>query len=153
MTRISDERLAEIISMCDSDAESYERQGDAPALRWAKTSREEAAALRELRAYRKEAWRPIETAPKDGTRVLCCGPKLLVAECEWRMEQTFASRVDSSGWYRTCQHPQVFPTHWMPLPAAPEPQEEPANLFLSCGDCGLDQGWADGACPRCGKMP
>ena len=27
------------------------------------------------------------------------------------------------------------------------------NLFLNCGDCGLDQGWADGACPRCGKMP
>ena len=34
-----------------------------------------------------------------------------------------------------------------------EPQEEPANLFLNCGDCGLDQGWADGACPRCGRRP
>ena len=119
MTRISDERLAEIISMCDSDAESYERQGDAPALRWAKTSREEAAALRELRTYRKEAWRPIETAPKDGSRVICCGPQLAVAECEWCYWHGA-----KAGWYRSNQPPEVHPTYWMPLPAAPEPQEK-----------------------------
>ena len=74
------------------------------------------------------AWRPIETAPKDGTRILVCKAKdvdgnpmgdsfgLFVQRAEW---------WEGDGWIVYCSlvhEPQCFfdPTHWMPLPAAPE---------------------------------
>ena len=114
MTRISDEGLDELIAACDSDAESYEQQGDVPALKWAKTSREEAAALRELRAYRKAGWVPIKRTfleaakcPDDecagrGWTARQFGPnEWEQVECQWCRERHDA------------------------LAAAPEPQEEP----------------------------
>ena len=62
-----------------------------------------------------QGWQPIETAPKDGTRVIAWGPQLMVAECEYRR----ATFIDPAGWYRSNQHPRVEPTHWQPLPPAP----------------------------------
>jgi len=61
-------------------------------------------------------WQPIETAPKDGKRIICWGPKLAVAECEWRKR----FRDEPEGWYRSNQPPHVHPTHWMPLPEPPK---------------------------------
>ena len=113
MTRISDERLEELIA----GHEAFKRCGDTS---WNFASDEEELSIfRELRAYRKEGWRPIETAPKDGSRVICCGPQLAVAECEWCYWHGA-----KAGWYRSNQPPEVHPTYWMPLPAAPEPQED-----------------------------
>lgn len=65
------------------------------------------------------SWQPIETAPKDGTRIICWGPELAVAECEWRLRW----HDHGTGWYRTNQHPIVNPTHWMPLPQPPSGDE------------------------------
>lgn len=62
-------------------------------------------------------WQPIETAPKDGTRILVYGktwPEIAVAE-----------------WRPTCILPEAWvlhpycesdaePSHWMPLPSSPE---------------------------------
>jgi hypothetical protein len=68
-----------------------------------------------LHAARQATWEPIATAPKDRTRVICWGPNLAVAECEYRPEWY----SDPAGWYRSNQSPRVEPTHWMPLPEAP----------------------------------
>jgi hypothetical protein len=60
-------------------------------------------------------WQPIETAPTDGTRVmLCAGRWHYLAGVQWE---------DDDG------RPVWFggdvvvddPTHWMPLPALPQP--------------------------------
>lgn len=74
------------------------------------------AALRSPQEDAGDGWRPIEAAPKDGTRIICWGPRLSVAECEWRP----AWAGYPAGWYRSNQPPEVHPTHWMPLPAPPE---------------------------------
>lgn len=59
-------------------------------------------------------WQPIETAPKDGTRVLvnshwmdATGKRLGVEIAHWREEG-----------YWQCLERQ--PTHWMPLPDPPK---------------------------------
>jgi hypothetical protein len=58
-------------------------------------------------------WQPIETAPKDGTRVMVFCPDRGVMEA--RFNQTYGRWGDPvySEW--DCE-----PTHWMPLPPAPE---------------------------------
>jgi hypothetical protein len=79
-------------------------------------------------------WQPIETAPKDGTRVLAYWPDVLA--------NNSATQVES--WYGPRGHEQMLltwqsgemqlvwqsafewadgpnaPTHWMPLPEPPE---------------------------------
>lgn len=62
-------------------------------------------------------WQPIETAPKDGTPILCFVPD---------PERMFSAQsgidvlwFDEGAWLYNAE-PVVFqPTHWMPLPAAP----------------------------------
>lgn len=57
-------------------------------------------------------WRPISEAPRDGTRFLFTNGKIIA--CGWYMNgQYFAS--DSFGGKQA-----LDPTHYMPLPAAPE---------------------------------
>ena len=70
-----------------------------------------------------EDWQPIETAPTDGTAVLCwpfnysslfegkAEPEIVIgffSEDDWWCESTVAKTFD--------------PTHWRPLPAPPEGQ-------------------------------
>lgn len=60
-------------------------------------------------------WHPIETAPKDGTDVLLSSPHWhgdVVVGC-WSFE----------GWRDRDDSDKLAPTHWMPLPAAPETEE------------------------------
>lgn len=68
------------------------------------------------------AWRPIETAPKDGTLYLALGDADMWVENE--PEGHFAgnwSWSESRGQWRGNAHADDrFATHWMPLPAAPE---------------------------------
>lgn len=65
------------------------------------------------------AWRPIETAPKDGTRVLV-----------WALGDVFLASFgydigDGSAWQPEYAEVPMFddpdsaPTHWMPLPEPP----------------------------------
>ena len=71
-------------------------------------------------------WQPIETAPKDGTRVLlicmairdpACKDRLgTMAVDYWRKQ----SRHDFEGWGKFNE--RYWPaTHWQPLPEPPAP--------------------------------
>ena len=57
-------------------------------------------------------WKPIETAPKDGTRILVYAPdidRVLIAAF-----QTISGKGAWVGWREALQ-----PTHWMALPNPP----------------------------------
>jgi hypothetical protein len=68
-------------------------------------------------------WYPIETAPKDGKRVL----GVVEGDVHFiRYGKT--SHVPLYGWNVCDQGPEdcdlVEPTHWMPLPKPPPPADE-----------------------------
>ncbi len=75
---------------------------------------------------REAGWRPIETAPKDGTRVLVWRPRESgdhIAHAgvdHWRDDNAGGG---SGSWYRSRRYQQ--PTHWMPLPTPPQGGEAP----------------------------
>lgn len=79
-------------------------------------------------------WKPIETAPKDGTIILISRPNREAMAAYWsQCPRAFA------GTFSDANYPWVFldetngtnammdgahgPTHWMPLPAPPVQQE------------------------------
>jgi len=75
-------------------------------------------------------WQPIETVPKDGTEVICWDPHMMCCELgHWAhkmwadnsSEHHVPGMVESA---RIYQNNYFFPTHWMPLPDAPEPITE-----------------------------
>ena len=55
-------------------------------------------------------WQPIETAPKDGSRILLATPSGKVSDGMWSTQ------------YRVWSWPYVMvePTHWMPAPEPPK---------------------------------
>ena len=59
------------------------------------------------------AWQPIETAPKDGSRVIVLRPSAN------QFRRIGIDRWHNGLWWES--RPAEFPTHWMPLPAATEP--------------------------------
>jgi hypothetical protein len=70
------------------------------------------------------AWRPIETAPKDGTHVDLWAGEERVADCRWNISR---SRWEHWGWgdYDGMDMVKVDfePTHWIPIPSAPLKEE------------------------------
>ena len=59
-------------------------------------------------------WRDIETAPRDGTKVLVA---VQHSGLVWRL---VARTLDGYGdWYSDPGKYHIVPTHWMPLPDAP----------------------------------
>jgi hypothetical protein len=70
------------------------------------------------------AWQPIETAPKDGTRILIYSHGAYVAH--WEPEACFYQFEKKPGWqifdcedgFYSCATDTA--THWMPLPEKPE---------------------------------
>jgi hypothetical protein len=79
-----------------------------------------------------DGWQPIETAPKDGTRVLVCGGTLWYSG-DWHghdyplVEPVIAS-WDGENWfvgYASEYDNEIFvkPTLWQPLPAPPAPAD------------------------------
>ncbi len=59
-------------------------------------------------------WRPIETAPKDGTRVLL----LRSHEEGYDSKRIGVDYWKNETWWNT--RPGMPPSHWLPLPAPPE---------------------------------
>ena len=75
-------------------------------------------------------WQPIETAPKDGTKILIgkVGSKL-ICTAHWEIEPEWAYKGSSPCWasymadddYYSLYFDSDWPTHWMPLPTPPAP--------------------------------
>jgi hypothetical protein len=74
--------------------------------------RDVAAALRSP----ADGWRTIESAPKDGTRVLVYRPRVVYDGITW-MPEIDKDRWSGSSWWESRRIQQ--PTHWMPLPSPP----------------------------------
>ncbi len=82
-------------------------------------------AIAALRSYQPEnAWRPIETAPKDGTRIdLWVVEKngYRAVDVEW-----VAGTLDIDGFWQDLEgfiYDKRDVTHWKPLPHAPQEQK------------------------------
>lgn len=92
-----------------------------------------------VEAEHGEGWRPIESAPKDGTRVLAF----------WRSVKTGDWLQSVLHWSEGCwcvaDSPflhVIYPTHWRPLPPPPGAAPKPAPI---------EKGWPD-SCPTCGAV-
>ena len=70
-------------------------------------------------------WQPIETAPKDGTHVLLSDGIKVRTGWFTKWHSPFAAK-DAEGWALnwnsefSVPDETMEPTHWMPLPDAPE---------------------------------
>lgn len=69
-------------------------------------------------------WKPIKTAPKDGTKILVCcfdhGWEMEVSH--WVTDEPYVDEDDQEKTYKGWL-PMIGisgPTHWMPLPKPPE---------------------------------
>ena len=68
-------------------------------------------------------WQPIETAPKDGTRILAYSrmARVLYAHRERTYPDIAVVAFTDDWWSNTAfeHHRFPHPTHWMPLPEKP----------------------------------
>lgn len=84
-----------------------------------------------MREEKEEAsmWQPIDTAPKDGTWIIVSGDGRVEPAC-WEQRKDDDGH---SGWcaagssyggvlYDIHYELEFNPTHWMPLPPAPQPR-------------------------------
>ena len=73
-------------------------------------------------------WKPIETAPKDGSYIIVCNEEAGVSwvakyhpvyTSGYRPENPWSSMMLNL-WHAKKRYPSTVPAHWMPLPAPPE---------------------------------
>tara|TARA_R110000822_G_scaffold93640_1_gene215266 strand:- start:949 stop:1170 length:222 start_codon:yes stop_codon:yes gene_type:complete len=65
-------------------------------------------------------WKPIETAPMDGTHILGFYPKgSVVIEMSYKQGGWLVVFIDQHGCGSCCDDYEERPTHWMPLPKRP----------------------------------
>lgn len=91
-------------ALADGIAETIRTKGDFSQY---ESSRAELTRLYALAAAPAVTWRPIETAPKDGTELLIFDPVDGPARAHWSTHNWYAGTYVAA------------PTHWMPLPAPP----------------------------------
>lgn len=66
------------------------------------------------------AWQPIETAPKDGTLILCWQERRPNGVRAKPHHRAYVARhVAQWGWLCSPSDLEKQPTHWMPLPSPP----------------------------------
>jgi hypothetical protein len=73
-----------------------------------------------------DGWQPIETAPKDGTPILCGFPDNFHAQ--------HGHFDDNTGKWGQLISFYYQPTHWMPLPAPPEATPAPTAAIEGASD-------------------
>ena len=67
-------------------------------------------------------WQPIETAPKDSSDVLLAGKRREYIASGYWLQSAYAG---NGAWIWPFVH--KYPTHWIPLPAAPGPADGESN--------------------------
>jgi hypothetical protein len=79
---------------------------------------ETASALAQAAAFiRAHAWRPIETAPRDGTAVLAFDSQFI----DYGSGRICVAWFEGASWQGFPWKAQgAHPTHWLPLPALPK---------------------------------
>jgi hypothetical protein len=70
------------------------------------------AAIRTFRAMSLVAWQTIETAPKDGSRILGINERGEIEICAWEKEP------DVAGWYTNESEKRTL-VYWCPIPETP----------------------------------
>ncbi|OOO22745.1 DUF551 domain-containing protein [Agrobacterium pusense] len=81
-------------------------------------------------------WRPIETAPRDGTRVIGADQLYVIGDIYWQPDGN-ETETGEPGWINGVrdryEKDYVFnPTHWMPLPSLPAaPSQQEASHVTS----------------------
>ena len=75
-------------------------------------------AIHELAALVPE-WKPIETAPKDGTHILISNPEWFSGHVAW-WRKTENAKNWKRGWFVDFGYDYNNASHWMPLPALPK---------------------------------
>lgn len=68
-------------------------------------------------------WQPIESAPRDSTRVLVVGDpfwKEHIHVAQWTGKNGFGDLWKSES--ERSEYGLMHPTHWMPLPTPPSPK-------------------------------
>lgn len=103
-----------------------------------------------------QQWKPIASAPKDGTSILAWGPQqdaVVIAWNEWALPEAEwrAVGLEANGFECPTVVMRGEPTLWQPLPAAPCPtcndQGAVGNILTgeSCPDCTLPASAQDDA--------
>lgn len=91
-----------------------------PNMAWVRIlARRASAAIIELNRHAGQ-WRPIETAPKDGTEVLLAGPYSGYANRHEIWREVGEYLTDFNSWSPALMDSFAPPTHWQPLPAPPK---------------------------------
>jgi hypothetical protein len=68
-------------------------------------------------------WQPIETAPRDGRRVLLFVPPYGPSTGHYRDDHNWGE--SASSWFaHSVLNKEAEPTHWQPLPSPPETDHE-----------------------------
>ena len=99
--------------------------------RWARAVLDEAAKPAPGGPKTREGWQPIETAPKDGRDFLVWNRENRVRKARWyeRSSSDLGISLYEGDGVNSFKG-GIQPTHWMPLPAPPEPivPEVPARV-------------------------
>lgn len=78
--------------------------------------------LAPIEADYKAVWQPIETAPKDGSWVMCYWKTMPITQypCVCFADGSFSNpKAFETVWSNEYGPEEVYPTHWMRLPPAP----------------------------------
>jgi hypothetical protein len=65
-------------------------------------------------------WQPIETAPRDGARILLVRGDYIWLDDWWKGDGANSNWSSLVAWKQATGKTPDPPTHWMPLPAPPE---------------------------------
>ncbi len=100
-------------------AETYDRDRAREAMgRVNRVGDDALARIAEIgKAAPPSGWRPIETAPKDGTTIL-------VGRWDDGMPMIYSDHWSGAGECWCDSSPSFQPTHWVPLDTLPEPPQE-----------------------------
>lgn len=89
------------------------------------TDADKAAAIGALTVDEAPDWQPIESAPKDGTKIDLWADGQRFTNCRWGKHDAESIVPWGEEHWRGYPLKGIAPTHWLPLPPAPPEAEQP----------------------------